>query len=69
MNTYVVEINGQPFVVHAYTADDAERVALAQFDGLVTSLVIRVVADEAAPLPIDSMEARARAVPGRLGRG
>ncbi len=45
MNTFIVEINGQPFVVRAFTADDAERVALSRFTGPVTTVVIRLVED------------------------
>ena len=46
MNCYIVEINGEPFTVHAFTADEAERLALQQFNGLVMSLVIQIAADE-----------------------
>jgi hypothetical protein len=46
VNCYVVEINGEPFTVHAFTADEAERLALQQCSGLVLSLVIQIAEDE-----------------------
>jgi hypothetical protein len=46
MNTYVVLINGEPFLVNGFTADDAERVALLHYEGLVTTVTIRLADEE-----------------------
>jgi hypothetical protein len=46
VNCYIVEINGEPLTVHAFTADEAERIALQQFSGMVMSLTIRIAEDE-----------------------
>jgi hypothetical protein len=45
MNCYIVEINGEPVVVAAFTADEAERMALMQFTGVVTSVAVRIAED------------------------
>jgi hypothetical protein len=46
VNCYIVEINGEPFTIHAFTADEAERMALREFSGMVMSLLIRIAEDE-----------------------
>jgi hypothetical protein len=45
MNCCIVEINGEPYVVAAFTADEAERMALMRITGMVTSVVVRVAED------------------------
>jgi len=59
MNCYRVEINGEPIVVHAFTADEAERLALQQFSGLVLSLLIQIAEDEVCEKSEASLSATA----------